>query len=220
MPAYAKRKPTHKSRSRHDAPVVEGARATVRSACVAAEQRFSRSRGNPIHAWEAIFMCTHSDVAPMPLPAWCITYLHGAAQQLLAAVEREEAHATAVSKALGFTRGGWSAERAFASAARSIDAALLYGRLRYEGMPAANAYEEVRKYSHLREAYSARVLVRAGKRMLGHIPESAWTVSPTKLNAKGASSLRSFMQAVEHAKRSILAAVPNTRPRSQAKPRG
>jgi hypothetical protein len=155
MSTNAKRKRTHKQ-SRHDASAVERARGTVRSACVAAEQRFSRSGGNPINAWETIVMCTHSDVTPMPIPAWCITYLHGAAQQLLAAVDRGEARATAVSNALGFTRGGWSAVRAFASAARAVDAALLYDSLRYDAMPAADAYKEIRKYIRLKDDHSAR----------------------------------------------------------------
>ena len=63
----------------------EGARGTVRSACVAAQQRFLRSSGNPIHIWEAIWMCTNPAVAPMPLPDWCIAYLHKAAEGLLQA---------------------------------------------------------------------------------------------------------------------------------------
>jgi hypothetical protein len=165
-----------RKRSRRAAQTVEGARATVRSACVAAEQRFSRSSRNPIHAWEAILMCTQPAVAPMPLPEWCIAYLHEAAKQLLAVAGRGEARAAAVPNALGFTRSGWSAKRTLASDARAIDAALLYERLRYDGMRAAAAYDEVRKDAGLREDDSARVLVRTGKRMLQHIPESARTV--------------------------------------------
>jgi len=62
----------------------EAARLTVKSHCVATQQRFSRS-GNPLHVWETIWMCTNPAVTAMALPGWCITYLHETAQGLLAA---------------------------------------------------------------------------------------------------------------------------------------
>ena len=140
------------------------ARATIRSACVAAEQRFSRSGGNPIHVWEAVWMCTQPAVAPMPLPPWCSAYLHQASQALLAAVQHNDTRTAVVSQALGFTRGGWSASKAFASAAKATRAAIQDRELRDQGMSAASAYEEVRKHARLGDADSARKLyVRASE---------------------------------------------------------
>jgi hypothetical protein len=205
----------------------EDSRLTVRSACAAAEQRFSRSDGNPIHAWEAIRMCTHPDVTPMFLPAWCVAYLYKASQALLAAVEQSELHATLVSQALGFTRGGWSAGKDLASNAKATRAALLYDKFRLEGLSAATAYEEVRKHARLGDSDSARKLIRAGKRMLQHIPASALAAPPIRLNRQDTRLLNALMRTEEAAKQSVADAARSNRPRTptqqparRAKPRG
>jgi hypothetical protein len=149
------------------------ARMTVRSACVAARQRYSRSRGNPMHVWEAIWMCTSPAVAPMELPAWCIAYLHETAKGLLAAKGDGEKLAAFISRQLGFTRSGWTAVKARASATRAIRAALLYDEHCYNGFSSERAFEKVRENESLADVSSARKLVRAGKDMLSHIPEDA-----------------------------------------------
>jgi hypothetical protein len=148
----------------------EAARATVRSACVAAEQRFSRSGGNPLHAWEAIWMCTSSEVTPMPLPRWCIVYLHETAQGLIEAEGDGKKLAAFISRQLRFTRIGWTAVKARASAARATRAALLYDEHRSNGMSSAKAFDMVRETENLADISSARKLVKSGKEMLSHIP--------------------------------------------------
>jgi hypothetical protein len=219
------------SREKSDCPsdwdTTEAARATIRSACVAAEQRFCRSDGNPVHAWEAIRMLTQPTVAPMPLPEWCNNYLHRASQALLAAAHDGATHASVVSRALGFTRVGWSTSKAFASDQKAIRAALRYEVFRDKGMSAASAYEELRKHARLAEADSLRKLVRAGKRMLRHVPESAQAVPRTKLTRQEARVLDALVRATEAAQQSVRHAAPCTRQRTSirqparwAKPQG
>jgi hypothetical protein len=151
----------------------EDSRATVRSACVAAEQRFLRSGGNPRHAWEAICMCTSFAVAPMMLPDWCVPYLHQAAKGLLDAKGDGEKLTAFIAKQLKFTRNGSTAIKDSASAARAISAALRYDKLCFcDGMSSGKAYEEVRKQEGLADVSSARKLVKRGHDMLRHTPAS------------------------------------------------
>ena len=149
----------------------QGARATIRSACVAAEQRFSRSNRNPLHVWEAIWMCTSPDVAPMMLPDWCIAYLHEVAQGLLAAEGDGEKLAALIARQLKLTRAGWTAVKTRASAARAISAAGRYNELRFcDRMSSEEAYEKVREAERLADVSSARKLVKRGHAMLRHVP--------------------------------------------------
>jgi len=151
----------------------EGARQTVKSACVAAEQRYRRSDGNPRHVWEAIYMCTHPDVAPMMLPFWCTIYLHQVANGLLAAVGDGEKLAAFIAREIGFTKRGWSAVKDSAARSRATAAASLYDQLRCEGRTIAEAYEIVREKEGYAELVSARKLVKSGKAMLAHVPDDA-----------------------------------------------
>lgn len=148
----------------------EPARRTVKSACIAAEQRYHRSRSNPRHVWEAIHMCTHPDVAPMMLPFWCTAYLHQVANGLLAAEGDGDKLAALIAREIGFTKRGWSAVKDSASRSRATAAALLYDRLRFAGNTTVEAYEMVRENEGFADEVSARKLVRRGKAMLSHIP--------------------------------------------------
>lgn len=148
----------------------EASQATVRSACVAAHQRFSRS-GNALHVWEAILMCTSPSVAPMMLPDWCISYLNETAQGLLAVEGDGEKLAAFIAKQLKFTKRGWTAVKARASEQRAISAALLYDELCFcEGMSPDEAYERVRQDKGFSDVSSARKLVQQGHIMLHHTP--------------------------------------------------
>jgi hypothetical protein len=116
-------------------------------------------------------MCTSPDVAPMMLPDWCIAYLHEAAQGLLAAEGDGEKLAAYIARQLKFTRAGWTAVKASASAARAISAACRYDELRfYDRMSSEEAYEKVREAEHLADVWSARKLVKRGHAMLSHVP--------------------------------------------------
>jgi hypothetical protein len=197
------------------------------SACRAAEQRFSRSGGNPVHVWEAILICTQPGAPPRPPPEWCNAYLHKVSQALLATVKQPGAASTAVSQALGLTRGGWSAGKAAASAARATRAALLYLKCRDEGMSAAAAYESVRKHNGHIEAESLRKLVQMGMRLLRHVPQYAQPVSPIKLSREEGHLLSALMRATAAAQRSVVDAAPVRRQRTptrqftrRAKPKG
>lgn len=149
----------------------EASRATVRSACVAAHQRFCRSGGNPLHVWEAIVMCTSPSVAPMMLPDWCTSYLHEAGRGLLAAEGDGEKLAAYIVEQLKFARMGWTAVKARASAARAISAALRYDELRFcDNMSSDAAHEKVRESEGFRDVSAARKLVKRGHAMLRHAP--------------------------------------------------
>lgn len=151
------------------------ARRTVASACVAAEQRFSRSCGNPLEIWAAIEMITHPDVAPMAIPAWCLPYLHEAAKGLReaasgAAAKKGGAFSTVIARKLGFTRNGWSAPKDHAASARATEAALFYETLRAEGKPSSEALDTLCDHLNLGEPRSARALIKRGKKLLAHVP--------------------------------------------------
>lgn len=75
------------------------------------EQRFTRSKGNPLHAWSAIAYCTQY---ALPLPEWCSKYLNDAANQLLSIwneVLTSDSYGSPaqISEAFGFSQSGWSA---------------------------------------------------------------------------------------------------------------
>jgi hypothetical protein len=148
----------------------DAARATVRSACVAAEQRFSRSKNNPLHAWEAIWMCTGPSVAPMPLPDWCAAYLHEFANHLLNSGGDGKALTSFISEQLGITKKGWNAFMAKASDKRSIDAALLFDELTFSGSSVGEAYSKVMTQCGFSDRAQARRFVKNGHTMLSHIP--------------------------------------------------
>jgi hypothetical protein len=148
----------------------EGARLTVKSACVAAEQRYRRSGDNPRHVWEAIRMCTHPDVAPMMLPSWCTAYLHQVANGLLDAAGDGEKLTAFIARELGFIKPGWSAIKDSAARSRATAAASLFEQLCWEGKTAAEAYESVREKEGYAEVVSARNLVKKGKAMLAYVP--------------------------------------------------
>jgi hypothetical protein len=166
-------------------------------------------------------MLTQPTVAPLPLPEWCSNYLLKASGALLTAAHDGAMHASVVSQALGFTRAGWSASKAFASDQKAIRAALLYQELRYHGMSATSAYERVGKEARLVEADSVRKLVRGGKRMLQHIPTPVRNVSDVKLSRQEARAVNTLMRAADAAKQHVLdCATSNTSQRNDRSRRG
>jgi hypothetical protein len=150
-------------------------------------------------------MCTDPEVAPMLLPTWCAAHLNQTSRALLDVKRQGDNTPSLISRALGFSRSGWSAVDAKASNERALSAALMYDRLRFEGARAEDAYRLVqhsipggRKNSaRLKEIESVRRLVRRGKKMLQHVREYTDYISATREVAAIAGALTQAVEATK-----------------------
>ena len=123
-------------------------------------------------------MCTSPGVAPMILPDWCIAYLHEIAEGLHSAKGDGEKLAAFIAGQLKFTRSGWTAVKAGASAARAINAAARYDELCSRGMSSKEAYAKVQEEGGFADVSSAKKLVKRGHAMLRHTPPRSYGISP------------------------------------------
>jgi len=169
-------------------------RLTVESALRATFQRYERSDGNPLHAWQAVWMCTHPEGDLVSLPRWCADYLYRAADALLALPEvlaltkrrdpSQSDTARQVSRALGLTRQGWSAFEKLIGDEDKILRKREFDKSQLEGASSEASIVAASKYRPEISKDGAKKAVQGGKRLLTYHPHNP-QVSRSGVKGKG-----------------------------------
>ncbi len=149
-------------------------RLTIRSAVNAAQQRYERSGGNPIHVWQAIWMCLQPGESVIPLPRWCTDYLHEAAaniMQLAAGQNFRDRGALGSKQTDELVCQAFGLTQAFSrldSDTKKIARKLRHDEHRLAGLKHEAALAAVDNLTAGHDG--TKKAVGAGKRLLAHIP--------------------------------------------------